>query len=1005
MKSLRIKMNNKKLVFLLMLLASTYKLLAQSSLPTIQAPIIQLPSLTAQAFMRYGEIPVDNSTGVPDISIPLYTVKSKKLELPISLSYHASGIKVNDVASEVGLGWVLNCGGLVSKTIFGKRDESIIGTHTYTTAQQMYNAINSAFTYNSSCDCYPDLWDFNEYVNSNFYEQDPQVDRYYYCLPNGISGVFRSKFLNSDTIITLPYRPLKIEKTLDGNVYSGFTIQSIKITDENGILYLFEPYQSNLELITNTTDFYLKGIYSQDGKDSIKITYDVTSWGRLDIYSNTFISPILNSEVYLGPPQCNSYSTDPLAYDPFPHFTTSNSFYFEAPKISTIVTPLTTVTFNYNYDRSDFNLNHRLNNITIVSNTTTSTLKTISFKTFYFGTGNSSRLGLDSVKISSPNNYNPEIYTFKYENQTLPVYTGKLPYHDSYNEDFWGYNNNSNSPSLVPRDLVPIEYRTYPQDYNNFCGNRDPDTTASKACMIKEIKYPTGGRTVFKFERNYANNIYQYKSNPDGFVGGYRVHSISNYDENNKQADLKTYEYFNAVAPTITLAHFKYSTEYWYKYHNPDYEDCLCVLNYTRDMISSNSFLPLEVAPGLPIVYSTVVEYHGTKTNNVGKTVYEYNLPYSPNSIYDTPDNSETFDEPRYIHPYHWDKGNYVPELASKFEYSFDGQHYHPIFKSFYTYSKLFTREYQTGIQLTKLKEYLNINAFQTGYVNSSEYYSKIIAGDTKAYREASLLTRKEDYNYNPIDSTKYIVSTTDLEYESKYLQLKRKTISTSVANTNRITEYHYPFDYTTNSINNTMVTQHKVSSVIQQIDKLNNTELLTTKTSYRIWDGLKIIEPDTIVATKDGQIAIRLLYKYDTINGNLVETAKDKDIKTSYIWGYNHTYPVAKFDNLSYSAILSNTSLYNYINQLQNYTDVFNINTRTSLKLLNENIRNNLPPNVMVNTYTYKPLFGITSHTDANGITTYYEYDSFGRLECIKDNNQYILKHIEYHIKPHSGN
>jgi hypothetical protein len=67
-------------------------------------PQITPPSPTAQNFMRYGEIPVDYSTGVPNISIPIYTVKSKKLELPINISYHASGIKVNDIASEVGLG-------------------------------------------------------------------------------------------------------------------------------------------------------------------------------------------------------------------------------------------------------------------------------------------------------------------------------------------------------------------------------------------------------------------------------------------------------------------------------------------------------------------------------------------------------------------------------------------------------------------------------------------------------------------------------------------------------------------------------------------------------------------------------------------------------------------------------------------------------------------------------------------------------------------------------------
>lgn len=81
----------------------------------ITKPVIVKPSSAeATALKRYGEIPVDYSTGVPRIEIPLLTVQSGMLEVPVSLSYHASGVKINDVASEVGLGWALNCGGMVT---------------------------------------------------------------------------------------------------------------------------------------------------------------------------------------------------------------------------------------------------------------------------------------------------------------------------------------------------------------------------------------------------------------------------------------------------------------------------------------------------------------------------------------------------------------------------------------------------------------------------------------------------------------------------------------------------------------------------------------------------------------------------------------------------------------------------------------------------------------------------------------------------------------------------
>lgn len=57
-------------------------------------------------------------------------------------------------------------------------------------------------------------------------------------------------------------------------------------------------------------------------------------------------------------------------------------------------------------------------------------------------------------------------------------------------------------------------------------------------------------------------------------------------------------------------------------------------------------------------------------------------------------------------------------------------------------------------------------------------------------------------------------------------------------------------------------------------------------------------------------------------------------------------------------------------------------------------------PSDAQMTTYTYTPLVGITSSTDAKGQTTYYEYDDFQRLKWIKDQEGNILKATDYHYQ-----
>ncbi|WP_124981831.1 hypothetical protein [Nonlabens xiamenensis] len=93
----------------------------QSSGPDVKtAPDFASPDVAS--FMKFEDIKTNLYTGVPDINIPLHTIRDGAISIPINLRYHAGGIKVEEEASLVGLGWNLNIGGHVSRRTNGRVD-------------------------------------------------------------------------------------------------------------------------------------------------------------------------------------------------------------------------------------------------------------------------------------------------------------------------------------------------------------------------------------------------------------------------------------------------------------------------------------------------------------------------------------------------------------------------------------------------------------------------------------------------------------------------------------------------------------------------------------------------------------------------------------------------------------------------------------------------------------------------------------------------------------------
>lgn len=166
-----------------------------------------------------------------------------------------------------------------------------------------------------------------------------------------------------------------------------------------------------------------------------------------------------------------------------------------------------------------------------------------------------------------------------------------------------------------------------------------------------------------------------------------------------------------------------------------------------------------------------------------------------------------------------------------------------------------------------------------------------------------------------------------------------------------------------------------------------------TERTNYSNWQN-NLVLPESI-QTRKGEFSssniledrIKFISYYN--NGNVKELSKSEGTRIVYVWGYNDQYPVAKIENATYSEVESVLGVgFNLGNSGLTPTQESNLRTNTILS------------KAMVSTYTYDPLIGVTSMTDAKGYTMYYEYDEFNRLKHVKDKDGNILSENQYNYK-----
>lgn len=148
-----------------------------------------------------------------------------------------------------------------------------------------------------------------------------------------------------------------------------------------------------------------------------------------------------------------------------------------------------------------------------------------------------------------------------------------------------------------------------------------------------------------------------------------------------------------------------------------------------------------------------------------------------------------------------------------------------------------------------------------------------------------------------------------------------------------------------------------------------------------------------------DKRYSISISYLSFDNYGNPTEIKKLTAPSTVYVWGYGGQYPIAEIKNATYADILTVLTQAT-INNLNSTSQ-----TEASMTTLIENAITKLRTDsrlskAMVSSYTYRPLVGMTSKTDARGVTEYYQYDGMQRLKAVLDQVKNVTTSMDYHYR-----
>lgn len=1058
--------------------------------------------------------PVSLNTGKTGVSIPIYTIKQKDIEVPIVLSYGSGGVKVDVHPGWVGSNWSLSTGGVITRNIKGVPDElywkndyvitdskNTSGSQTLPIGYAWNYSINAASNWNTSQKI-TDLAKSGSNPSTLWVEAEP--DEYIFeC--GGYSGKF---YMDHTGDIRVQAHPdIKVEgyivfnvplfnssKSLDANDPDSFTSVNV-ITYSNGYpIYSFNRIRKAVLMgFKITTPDGLQYEYGMWGKeydktdtfDEVEFSADMfgqfyfddifTTWQlkKITAPDNQFVEffyergdPVLQMGdsfsfykaggsapakgflgfIFGGPSSYTqeakrelngrfvrpTYLKKIISNDAVIEFqrseTTELKYDFERvawqildrsrfydknyfcplfnrmmlgivyPNDDNYVPGVISYGNNeYSIIRHDGMIEdlyfnrlkwYQLDNITVSSRRTDELIKKWSFK---YSNVSSERLQLLSLQEIGRNESALPPYEFKYDRSKV------LPIYNSFLIDHWGYYNGRLAQVDISNEATLIEYKNLREPVEDFL---------YAGSLIKVIT-PTNGTKYFSYEPNTYTSVVKRNALTGAFNleslgtskigGGLRIREIVERFGDGTPDVTTTYKYDNG----ILLGDIQY---YW-----PDYKGRLLNGNeYSSTRFVTESLLPVSENPGGGVVaYERVTK----EQEGIGKTVYQYS------GFVTNPDEAGVSIDP--------EKSPYSPFVSRSFERGLlrSVETFHDINNVLPLTSEVYEYESNSGfsndfIRAVEARGHTLFGASEINEIQGTSY---------KHYLHPYQLIRKTSKTLN-VATGNYLTTVEEYEYDTDPVpnndnQLKEVRVTNSSGETLR-TRYKHPLDFQVNSVEpaltglNTLKSGYIFNRMIlkeRAIKPAGQTQYFITSYSLNTYNksssgfphlkeiyNLEVNTPATTNSTVimgstfylDPQMSISATFKYDDF-GNIQQFIGKDGIPITILYGYDHAYPVAQIKNASYVDVL-NVLGQSTIDQLNS-----NPGTDAQLRAMLQPLRTNvLLKQSEVTTYTYDPLIGLTSQTDKNGVTTYYEYDDFQRLQAIKDQEEDIVKELDYYYK-----